>query len=327
MPPTAGRGTMTPLTMLTRTAAFLITVMATMAVPASVVAHGDQVSQPQLPGVLLRWSLSPLVVIGLVALAGAWVWMTRRVNAEHPRAPVPRRRSWFFLGGVGALALALLSPIEHYEGALFSVHMVQHMLLELLAVPLLLLAAPVTLVLRVSRGRLRAALLRILRSRIAHAISFPLVGWVVFAAVNWYWHLSPLYDQALESEPLHYLQHATFIGASALFWWPVIGLDPSRWRLPHPARLLYLFLAMPQNSFLGLAIYGAGSVLYPHYATNRQAWGPSPMEDQRLGGVLMWVGGDLVFLLAMILVVVAWMRHEERRTLRMDARLDAAARQ
>jgi len=141
--------------------------------------------------------------------------------------------------------------------------------------------------------------------------------------VNWGWHFSVFYDQALESVPLHYFQHATFFGAALLFWWPAIGVDPSPWRLPHPVRLLYLFLAMPQNSFLGVALLSASTVLYPHYVTNVRDWGPTPLEDQQLGGMLMWVIGDLAFLAGMAVVVLLWMRHEERRTARLDARLAA----
>jgi cytochrome c oxidase assembly factor CtaG len=88
-------------------------------------------------------------------------------------------------------------------------------------------------------------------------------------------------------------------------------------------RLFYLFLAMPQNSFLGVALLQASTVLYPHYVTNGRTWGPSPLEDQHLGGVLMWVMGDMAFLAGMAVVVALWVRHEERRTSRLDARLAA----
>jgi putative copper resistance protein D len=286
-------------------------------------AHGDAAPAPTLPGVLLAWRLDPLAIGLLSAAAVAWLWVVRRVRRAHPSNPHPTHRSILFGAGLAALAVALLSPVEAYEGQLFSVHMVQHMLLELVAAPLLLLAAPVTLALRASTPDVRRWLLAVLRSRIVHTLSFPVVAWVVFAAVNWGWHFSSLYDQALDNDALHYLQHATFLGAALLFWWPAIGADPSPWRIPHPVRLLYLFLAMPQNSFLGVALLQASGVLYPHYATNQRAWGPSPLEDQQLGGLIMWVVGDVAFLVGMALVVWLWMRHEERRTVRLDARLAA----
>jgi putative copper resistance protein D len=245
------------------------------------------------------------------------------VNRAHPASRQPAYRAWLFAGGLAAIGVALLSPIEAYEGSLFSVHMVQHMLLELLAAPLLLAGAPITVTLRAAGPRVRRLLLAVLQSRVVHLISFPVVAWLLFAAVNWGWHFSVLYDEALENQALHYVQHATFLAAALLFWWPVIGGDPSPWRLPHPVRLLYLFLAMPQNSFLGVALLSASTVLYPHYVTTLRAWGPAPLDDQALGGVIMWVFGDVAFLIGMMLVVVGWMRHEDRRTMRLDARLAA----
>jgi putative copper resistance protein D len=255
--------------------------------------------------------------------AVAWIVAVRRVAAAHPANPHPGYRSWLFIGGLVAIAVALCSPIEAYEGQLFSVHMVQHLLLELVAAPLLLLAAPITLALRATTPAWRRRLLAVLHSRPVRVLSFPVVAWVLFAAVNWGWHFSALYDQALENDPLHYLQHATFLAAALLFWWPPLGVDPSPWRLPHPVRLLYLFLAMPQNSFLGVALLSAPTVLYPHYLTNLREWGPTPLEDQQLGGTVMWVVGDVALLAGMALVLLLWMRHEERRTVRLDARLAA----
>jgi putative membrane protein len=293
-------------------------------VPGLVLAHGNETPPPDFPGVLLAWRLDPLPLIGAALAGGLYLWAVRRVRRTHPLHPSPGWRTAAFLSGLAAILLALVSPIEAYEDALFSVHMVQHMLLELVAAPLLLLGAPITLALRVASPSVRRGLLVVLHSRVVAVISFPLVAWILFAAVNWGWHFSTLYNDALENDLLHYVQHATFLGVGLLFWWPVVGLDPSRWRLPYPLRLFYLFVAMPQNSFLGVAIMGASRVLYPHYQTNVRDWGPSVLADQSAGGILMWVMGDMVFLIAMGIVVAAWVRYEDRRTAREDARLDAA---
>jgi putative copper resistance protein D len=289
--------------------------------PGLVMAHGADAPTPTFPGVLAQWSFDPLAVIGLLLAGGLYVAAVRQVNAAHPANPHPRWRTWLFLGGLATIGVALLSPIEAYEGALFSVHMVQHMLLQLVAAPLLLAGAPITLALRVASPAVRRRLLAILHSRVLRALSFPVLAWALFAATNWGWHYSTLYNDALENQLLHYLQHANFLVVALLFWWPAIGADPSPWRLPHPVRLFYLFLAMPQQSFLGVSLLQAPTVLYPHYVTNVRDWGMTPLEDQQLGAVIMWVVGDMAFLAGMAVVVILWMRHEERRTARLDARL------
>jgi putative copper resistance protein D len=308
--------------MRTRPAAAVLAAII-LALPARAAAHGGIAPAPSLPGVLLQWRLEPLVMIGLLAAAAGWLLLSRRVARAHPGRPHPPWRHAAFLGGLAVIALALTSPVEAYAGELFSVHMLQHMLLQLVAAPLLLLGAPATLALRAAAPSVRRWLLALLHSRVAAVLSFPLLAWVLFAAVNWGWHFSSLYDQALEISWVHDLQHVTFLGAALLFWWPVVGADPARWRLPHPVRLFYLFLAMPQNSFLGIDLMSAPAALYPHYQTNLRDWGPTPAVDQSIGGMLMWVGGDVVFLLAMGLVVAAWVRAEDRRTAREDARDDA----
>ena len=292
-------------------------------IPPLALAHGPAPPAPTWPSVLLAWTFDPLPLFGILAGAVGYAWLVRRVARRHPDNPVPQIRHWAWAGGLAAVALALLSPIETYSGALLTVHMIQHLLLQFVAAPLFLLAAPVTLVLRAAAPWARARILDILHSWPVRAATFPLVAWFIFAAVNWGWHLSDLYDTALEVEWVHVIEHLTMFGAALLFWFPVVGADPGPWRLPYPVRLFYLFLAMPQSSFLGVAIMNAAEVLYPHYATAVRDWGPDPLVDQQAAGTLMWVWGDLTFLLAMLLVIVAWVRDEERRNARREAREDA----
>jgi cytochrome c oxidase assembly factor CtaG len=137
----------------------------------------------------------------------------------------------------------------------------------------------------------------------------------------WASHFSPLFDAALEDPVVHMLEHGLFLATGMLFWWPVVAADPVPWRMGHAARVGYLLLQMPQNAFLGLAIYSAPVVLYPHYATLERAWGPSPLEDQQIAGAVMWGGGDLLFLVPVLLAVVAWFSAEEARGRAIDARL------
>jgi cytochrome c oxidase assembly factor CtaG len=287
-------------------------------------AHGGKV--PEVPpdplNLLLGWSGDPLVWLPAIVTLLLWRVAVRRVNRAHPANPVPASRTWAWVAGVAVVVIALDSGIERYDTTLFWVHMVQHMLLTLVAPPLLLLAGPITLILRaVSPGTRRRFVLPFLHARVVRILSFPVVAWVVFAAVMWGSHFSPLFDASLENEWIHRLEHGLFMGAALLFWWPAIGPDPSPWRMRPAVRVLYVGLQMPQNTFLALAIYLSSVPLYQHYATTVRAWGPTVLEDQQTAGGIMWLGGDLAFLTVVILLVVAWMRDEERRNVGEDRRL------
>ena len=252
-----------------------------------------------------------------------WLWAVRRVDSAHPHNPVPRRRTVAFLAGMLALAFALISGIERYDTSLFSVHMVQHVLLMLVAAPLLALAAPITLVLRLSSGETRRRwLIPFLHSRVVRFLAHPIVAWVMFAVMMWATHFSPLFNASLEDPLIHDLEHMLFLSGALLFWWPAVALDPAPWRMSHPARIGYLFTQMTQNTFLAVVILNATAVLYPHYATLVRPWGMAALEDQRLAAGIMWIVGDAVFLTAILAVVAGWMRAEARNEAREDRRAD-----
>jgi putative copper resistance protein D len=288
-----------------------------------VMAHGVAPTPDTPLALVLAWSFEAHELLPLAAAALLWHWASGQVNRAHPGTPIPRWRSGAWYLGLGVLVVALASPIATYDTTLFTAHMIQHLLMTMVAAPLLVLAAPITLLLRLSSPTTRRrVILPVLHSWPVRIVSFPVVTWLLFAGIMWASHFSPLFDAALESEVAHLFEHALYMGAGLLFWWPVVGADPSPWRLPHPARIGYLFLGMPQSSFLGLAIFSAPDVLYPHYATLVRPWGPSPLVDQQWAGGIMWVGGDLLFLVAMILAVWVWLRAEENEGRLADARLD-----
>ena len=180
------------------------------------------------------------------------------------------------------VAVALSPPVDARADATLSAHMVQHVALTMVAAPLLALGLP--------------------RLPKVH----PLVAWLLFAATGWLVHFTPLFELATESLPVHVFEHALLIGSGLLFWAQVVGDGAT---LSHPLRLLYLVVAMPQNTFVALAIFSTTRVLYPHYEG-----GGDPLGDQRLAGGIMWVAGDLLLLVAVLLVAAAWARHEERET-------------
>jgi cytochrome c oxidase assembly factor CtaG len=298
---------------------------AALGAPGVALAHGPAPAEPPTIGSLvLGWSFEPLVVLLLVVAGGAWLAVVRRVDRAHPGNPVPRRRSVAFLAGLGAIAVALMSGIEAYDTTLFSVHMVQHILLTLVAAPLIVLGAPITTLLRAATPNVRQRiLLPILHSRVLKVVSFPVVAWLVFAGVMWGSHFSPLFNASLEDPLVHDLEHGLYLAAGLLFWWPAIGLDPSPWRMAHPVRTMYVFLQMPQNTFLAVVILNSSVALYAHYATLVRSWGPTALEDQQLAGGIMWLAGDLLFLAALAGILAGWMRHEQRTEAASDRRLDA----
>lgn len=305
-----------------RSAAIAVAI-AFAAVPSVALAHGDPNGKPGVATLINGWSFDPLFI--LAAGLSAWLYGSgvRHVNRAHPKAPFPRKRVVYFYAGMAVLVIALLSPLATYDTELFAVHMWQHMLIVMIAAPLLLLGTPITLVLRAASPRIRRELLLpILHSRALKVLSFPVLAWLVFTATMWATHFLPIYDAALETEWLHALEHFWFIGAALLFWWQVIGVDPTPWRMPHPVRMLYVFLQMPQNSFLATAIYGASSPIYNHYASVERTWGLSPLADQELAGITMWVFGDLLFLAALGFVAYGWVKAEERNARRVDRTLE-----
>lgn len=279
------------------------------------------IREPTLGVILTAWSDDPLPWIGIVAATVGYLGAARIVDRAHPATRVPGWRLAAWLAGVAVLAVALGSAVDVYADSVFSVHMVQHVLLAMVAPPLLALGAPVTLALRVARaGIRRSVLLPILHSRLVRAVSWPLISWSLFAFVMWATHFSPLFNAALENEALHSGEHLLYLAAGLLFWWPVIGADPIRWRLGPLQRMVYLGAQMPLNTAVGLAIYFAPTVLYPHYATLGRTWGPDPLTDQQIAGVVMWGAGDVIMLGALVLGIAAGLRADERRSRRTQER-------
>jgi cytochrome c oxidase assembly factor CtaG len=287
-------------------------------------AHGPVPAEPPtIVNLALGWTFEPAVILPLLAGAFAWWRIVRRIDRAHPANPVPRARSIAFYAGLATIAIALLSGIDTYDTTLFSVHMVQHMLLTMVAAPLIALGAPITQLLRAATPNVRrTVLLPILHSRVMRVLSFPVISWLVFAGVMWGTHFSPIFNASLEDPAIHDLEHGLYLVAGLLFWWPAVGLDPSPWRMPHPVRAMYVFLQMPQNTFLAVTILNSTVVLYAHYATTVRAWGPGILEDQQIAGGVMWLTGDILFLAGLAAILAGWMRHEEAREVADDRRVE-----
>jgi putative copper resistance protein D len=311
-----------------RLVAPLATIAAAAASATPVLAHGLVPSEaPTIPTLLLGWTFEPLPTLGIAAVSAWWLWAVRRVDSLHPANPVPRSRTIAFLAAMAALAFALISGIGRYDTSLFSIHMVQHVLLMLVAAPLIALSAPITLILRLASPSTRKRwILPFLNSRPVRFLTFPVTDWIIFTGVMWASHFSPLFNAALEDPLVHDFEHALFLTTALLFWWPAVGVDPSPWRMGHPVRIVHVFMQMTQNTFLAVVILNVPTPLYAHYATLVRSWGPNVMDDQRLAAGIMWLAGDLIFLTAIMVLVAGWMRAEGRTTARADrqAEIDLA---
>jgi putative membrane protein len=269
---------------------------------------------------LTNWTFDPAVVSGLAISALLYVRADRRVRRERGDRRLPRARRWEFLAGLAVIGIALDSPIDTHSTTSFTVHMVQHLLLTMVAAPLLALGAPVTLALLASKPADRRRLAAALRSPLVRTLSQPVVAWFLFWGLLWGTHFSAVFEETLRSPGLHALEHLAYLATAVLFWMPVVGRDPSPSTLSYPGRILYLFFAMASMAFLGLALLSANHVLYPAYASAEGSIARA-VTDQQMGGTLMWVGGMVDIVPAIAFVMLAWMRADERDALRIDAQL------
>jgi cytochrome c oxidase assembly factor CtaG len=272
---------------------------------------------------LAQWRFEPLTVFLVLAAGSLYAAAVHRVRPARPWSSA-RTAAWF--GGLGVLTVALLSPVDAYAEVSFSTHMAQHLLLTIPAPILLALGAPATLALRALRLPAARRLASALRSRPVAILTHPAVGFAVFVSVSFAVHFTPLFDAALRSQAWHAAEHALWVTAALIYWWPIVGVDPTPHPVPYPARLLSLTLAMPATSFLALGIYGASRPLYATYAALPPPWGAAALSSQRDAAVMMWLLGNLAMVVAMLFVAAAWKRADDVRQEREDARLDGLER-
>ena len=279
-----------------------------------ILAHAGQPPAPHdLWG---AWNLHPALLGGLVLV----MWAYRRGQTSGPRREIDTWRARCFAVAVAALGVALVSPLDALAGALASAHMVQHVLLLLVAAPLLAWSAPASVLLRGSPLALRRASGRWRRRlRLTHgnlrALYHPAAVWLLHVGVVWFWHAAVPYDAALASQPVHILEHASFLVTALLFWRVVIGArNPER--VSHGLGVLLVFAMAMQSVFLSVLLTFARTPWYAGYATTTTPWGLEPLADQQLAGVIMWIPAGAVYLAVALTLMVAWIRateHEDPR--------------
>jgi putative membrane protein len=233
----------------------------------------------------------------------------------------PARTSVFFVG-LALIAAVTLSGLETYDTTLLSVHMVQHMVLSMLAPIFLALGAPVTLALRTLPSGPRRALLSLLHSRFAKVATFPIVSFGLFVASPFVLYFSNLYRVQLEYPVVHNLIHVHLIAVGCLFFWPLIGLDPLPGRLGYPLRALMMFLSTPFHTVLGLTVMQSSTLLGGDWYPSLGLTWADPFDDQRVAGGILWAGGEFVAVTMLGALVYQWMRESEREARRIDRALD-----
>jgi cytochrome c oxidase assembly factor CtaG len=261
-----------------------------------------------------------LLILGALAL---YLWGVQRVNRFRPRHPWSTLKTAAFIGGLATTAISIFSFVGVYDEELFWDHMVQHLLLIMVACPLFAIASPIDLFWRASTGPLHERFTQLLRTRTATVLGHPGVAFVLYAVAIPLTHLTVWYNYTLEHPAIDDVEHLIFLLVGYLFWRQIFGSDPNRYKM-HPAlQFGYLFLAIPIDTFTGLSLDQAVHEMFPAYLTFHRTWGPSLVDDLHIGGVLMWVAGDTLMLWPMIPVALSWMHLEERKAVRVDRQLDA----
>ena len=232
------------------------------------------------------------------------------------RSPARRRENVALAAGLAVLVIALGPWFDELSDRSFAWHMAQHILIMMVAAPLVLLGAPLRRILAVLPTPAARQASIVLRSRVLGVLESPLLGWLALPLTLYVTHFSPFYEAALEHGMVHAFEHAWFFTAALLFWNPALAIAPSPRALPYPARIFYVFVAMPVSAFLALVIFTASHPLYPYY--EREMGTAAALTDQAYGAELMWLATGVTLVTAMMALVVRWLRDEEKKTLLAD---------
>jgi putative copper resistance protein D len=278
--------------------------------------------------VFTQWGLSPVLFVLVVWAAGLYLYGVWRLHERGDRWPLGRTAA-FVVGGMGSFYFATSSGLAAYDTTLLSAHMVQHMILSMVVPVFCALGAPVTLALRTLPKRPRAALLRVLHSRVARVLTFPPLTFGLYVLSPWVLYFSGWYAATLHHELLHELMHVHLVVIGALFFTPIVGVDPVPGRVSYPFRMLMLVLTLPFHAFLGVTIMGQTALLGGDYYPSLQGslpWLPDPADDQHLAGGILWASGDLIGIFLFSVLFVQWVRSSMAEARREDRRLDRLER-
>lgn len=276
--------------------------------------------------VFSQWGMDPVPFVLTVWVAGLYLVGVAVLRRRGDHWPVGRTAA-FVGGGMGSFYFATSSGLAAYDTTLLSVHMTQHMVLSMLVPLFLALGAPVTLALRTLPKRPRGWLLVVLHSRVAKVLSFPPLAFGLYVVSPWALYFSGWYDASLRSAFVHEAMHVHLVVVGALFFWPLMGIDPVPGRVGWPFRLLLVFMTLPFHAFLGVTIMGQSTLIAGEWYRSLHegpmaSWLPDPMDDQHLAGGILWGSGDLIGLLFFAVLFTQWVRASMKEAEREDRRLD-----
>ena len=267
------------------------------------------------PLLALGWNWDPWILMSLFLASAGYLVGLLRIPASVRTVLFGARRYLSFAAGIASLFIVLISPLDGLDDELFSAHMVQHMVLMLVAPPLLVSGRPTLAWLWAFPLSTRRMMGRIwVKTRLGnylHRIFTPTVVWILCSAALWFWHLPAPFAWSLASEPIHALEHICFFATSLMFW--SLVLEPiSKRRIGYGITIVFVMTFGLQMGLLGALLTFAGHPLYAAYFQTTEHWGLSPLEDQQVGGLSMWIPASLVHLATLGALVTSWMRQDER---------------
>jgi cytochrome c oxidase assembly factor CtaG len=264
---------------------------------------------------LTAWNWEPSIVIGTALIVGSYLYGIGPLRRKYQLATeVKRGQVVAFLLGVFIMFLALVSPLDELgDSYLFSAHMVQHLFITLVGPPLLLIGTPGWLLRPLWRNRTVFL--------IARVFTFPALAFLLYNANFWLWHAPPLYNATLENQGIHILEHVTFIVFGILNWWPIFSPSEELPRLSLGGQILYIFLTGMPTVALGAGLTFFPPLYAPYLAAPR-IWGLSAAVDQQLGGLIMWIPGNIFYIVIVSILFIQWMQKQDAKQRASEASLD-----
>lgn len=270
------------------------------------------------------WSFDPLIIAALLISAAVYFRGIKNLwRASEKGSGISLWEAAAFAGGWLALVVALVSPLHPWGEVLFSAHMTQHEILMLVAAPLFVLSRPFVAALwAMPRGWRKSANGFVKTKSVQNAWHFltnPFAAWVVHAVALWTWHIPFLFEATLRSDLVHTFQHTSFFLSALLFWYAIMASP--RGLVSYGAGVLYLFTTMIHSGILGVFLTLTTRIWYPVYEKTTVSWGLTPVEDQQLGGLIMWIPAGLVYIFAALLMFAGWLQASEKRVLLQEKKM------